>query len=80
MSGSVRWGVEWHSVNQLDGDNRYLMWHKQWPLVFNTREEARRWIERHYGYIRYRKDLQCEPHGWRSPKAVKVTLTLDYAR
>ena len=77
---SKGWGVEWHSRNRLDGDQRYLLWNRGWPLLFNTRAEARRWIDRKYGYIRHREDLRSEPHGWFVPRPVKAKLDLRYDR
>lgn len=70
------WGAEWHEKNQLDGETRHVMYERGMPLVFGTREEARQWIKRKYGYIRYRKDLREEPHGWRMPKAVRIKVSV----
>ena len=64
------WGVQWHSNNRLDGDQRYLMW----TPLFRTRRECRAYINREHGYIRYRHDLHVEPFGWRIPKAVRVEV------
>lgn len=69
------WAVEWHSVNRLDGDMRYLYWPEgpqHWQL-FPTRRECRAYIEKHCGYYR-RPDLRAEPHGWRMPRAIRVTV------
>jgi hypothetical protein len=72
------WAVEWHSVNRLDGVQRYLFWdHDLGPFVytlFRTRRECRAWIDRHHGYLRKRPDLRVEPFGWRMPRAVRVTV------
>jgi len=73
---SEHWGVEWHSKNKLDGDQRYIMWENCMPLIFPTRQLARHYIRQRYGYIRYRSDLQCEPHGWRMPQAVRVKIVV----
>jgi len=70
----MRWGVEWHSVNRLDGDTRHIMWDQGKPLFFHTRREARAYIQERYGYIKEREDLQREPHGWRMPQAVPVEV------
>ena len=43
-------------------------------LLFNTRKEARKFIKENYSFIRTRKDLRKEPHGWRMPKPVKVNV------
>lgn len=73
------WAVEFHSVNHLDGDRRHLVWNPE-PgpgafRLFRTRRECRAYIEMRYGYIRNREDLRAEPHGWRYPQAVLVTVT-----
>ena len=69
-----RWGIEWHSKNKLDGDKRQIIWSAGKPLFFITRQEAREYIKKEYGYFRDRPDLQAEPHGWKMPKAVKVEV------
>jgi hypothetical protein len=68
-----RWGVLWHSRNALDGDRQHLMH----GAIFETRREARAYIEAEYGYIRTRSDLRREPHGWHMPKAVRVSITTE---
>lgn len=80
MNLGERWAVEWHSVNRIDGDRREWLWNGVPPLLFLTRQEAREWIRERYGYISGRDDLQQEPHGWRMPKAVKVTVRLEAIR
>ena len=70
------WGVQWYSKNRLDGETRHFMWDGGHPALFRTRQSARSYIARRYGYIRYRSDLRQEPHGWRVPKAVRVEVTL----
>ena len=45
------------------------------PALFRTRREAREYINEKYGYIRTRKDLRAEPHFWRMPRAVRVSVT-----
>ncbi|KKM80261.1 hypothetical protein LCGC14_1341660 [marine sediment metagenome] len=74
---NTHWGVEWHSKNRLDGVQRYFMWENGEPLLFPTRQVARSYIAREYGYIRYRADLRREPHGWRMPQAVRVIVELS---
>ena len=69
-----RWGVEWHSVNRLDGETRYIIWNSGKPLFFLTRKEAREYIKKEYGYFKDQPDLQAEPHGWKMPQAVKVEV------
>lgn len=70
------WGVEWHSKNKLDGDRREIMWENCIPLMFPTRQLARDYINRKYGYMRHRPDLRSEPHGWRMPRAVQVKVVV----
>lgn len=70
------WGVLWSSENRLDGKKQHLMYDDDClPALFRTRKEAREWINAQYGYIRERIDLKAEPHGWRIPKAVRVSIT-----
>lgn len=45
-------------------------------MLFDTRRACRAWIEEHYGYLRGRPDLLAEPHGWRVPVPVKVTVVV----
>ncbi len=73
----TRWGVEWHAKNRVDGDRREFMWENGMPLLFRTRQLARSYIAQKYGYIRYRDDLRREPHGWRTPQAVRVIVELS---
>jgi len=70
------WGGQWYSRNRLDGVTRHLLYDNCLPVLFRTRRECREYIEREYGYIKDRKDLRGEPHGWRLPKAVKVGVVL----
>ena len=74
---SDRWGVEWHSVSQLVGDDRHIIWNDCSPLWFWTRKEARAYIKERYGYIAGRPDLRAEPHGWKMPRAVKIRITVE---
>lgn len=65
------WAIQWRSNNSLDGETVHLMGrfnrHNQelpaWAqglstMLFATRDEARRYIRNHYGYIRHRPDLR----------------------
>jgi hypothetical protein len=70
----VRWGALWHSRNTLGGDFEHLLFENCSPVLFRTRREARKWIDDKYGYIRNRPDLKAEPHGWKIPTAVRVTV------
>jgi len=68
------WGALWHSKCKLDGVTEHLMNENCLPVLFRTRQDARDWIESNFGYIKTRMDLRREPHGWRLPKAVQVTV------
>lgn len=70
------WGLLWHSRNRLNGLSEYIMWRSGRPLLFDTRADARRYAQAHYGYITQRADLRSEPHGWRLPRPVKVVVTV----
>jgi len=74
------WGAKWKSVNLLDGCREHLIWHNMLPALFRSRAECRAFIEREYGYIRNRPDLRSEPHGWRMPRPVKVSIIHDEDR
>ncbi len=86
----MSWAIKWHSENKLDGVTEHLM--GLWPDykrssnvsgyykgVFQTRQQARDFNNKHNGYIRNRPDLRAEPHGWRMPKVVKVEVTVAEA-
>lgn len=79
--GSSAWGVLWHSRNRRDGLSEYLCLDDCTfvPVLFRTRAGARDYIEHHFGYIRWRRDLRAEPHGWRTPRTVRVKVTLARA-
>lgn len=70
------WAVQWRSDNALDGRSRHIIWADgpQAMRLFRTRRECRAYIEQRFGYIRTRPDLRAEPHGWRMPIPVLVTL------
>jgi len=75
------WGVLWRQEN-INGKHEHLCWdwktNKVTPQLFRTRHEARQWAKENYGYMRRRKDLRVEPHGWKSPLIVKVTMTYEW--
>lgn len=78
---ALRWGVEWYTKNSLDGERRDLQWRTPCvPAVFLTRREAREWIKAEWGFLRGRKDLRAEPHGWRMPQAVRVEVIVRRAK
>lgn len=69
------WAALWQSENKMDGKTRYIIYRNLLPALFKTRKQARDYIEKEYSYIRNRPDLKAEPHGWRMPKAIRVTIT-----
>lgn len=73
-----RWGALWYSRSKRDGVTTHIMFEGCQPALFQTRREARVWINMKYGYIKSRPDLRIEPHGWRMPKAVKVRVEIYY--
>lgn len=70
----VAWVAQWESRNKLDGLRRFFIG-SGWTL-FRTHAQCRDYIKEHYGYIAKRPDLRREPHGWKMPKPVKVTVKL----
>lgn len=80
MNTFVRWAVLFRSDNKLDGYRESLCGNYRSddliPMLFRTRREARAWRDQHYGYIRDRRDVQQEPHGWKPAKVVKVAITI----
>lgn len=84
------WAIRWRSENRLDGKTERLVGRfcrgaspvpdavsGYTKAVFKTRQQARKFLRDNYGYIRFRKDLQAEPHGWKPPKVVKVVVTVQ---
>lgn len=69
-----RWGAKWIQRGRFADE--HLIFEDLMPVLFLTRREARAWIEKKYGYIKTRKDLQSEPHCWRMPVAAKVSIEL----
>ena len=72
----IRWGALWHSKNQLDGVTEHLLCENLLPALFVSRRQCREWIEARYGYLKARRDLRGEPHGWRLPQPVRVIIKL----
>lgn len=68
------WCLMWRSENELDGISRHFIHEKRLPALFLTRAEARRYADEHWGYIKKRADLRAEPHGWRMPKPIRVSI------
>jgi hypothetical protein len=67
----VRWGGLWRD-RAKDECSEHLLFEDCIPVLFRTRQEARAYIERKYGYIKTRKDLRTHPHYWRLPVPVRV--------
>ena len=76
MTDRILWGALFQSENQLDGRHKHIINDRGLPVLFRTRREAREWIVEHYGYIKVRKELRAEPHGWLMPRAVRVRVGL----
>lgn len=73
--GVILWALKWRSDNRLEGRREHLMLlHLGALKLFRTRADARAFRDNHYGYIRRRKDLRIEPHGWKFPAIVKVKI------
>lgn len=67
------WGLLWRSKNKLDGLCEHLIYTQECcPKFFTTRKSAQRYAKELYGYIKERKDLRQEPHGWRMLRPVKI--------
>lgn len=70
-----RWAIRWESgPNSIDGERAYFVGGPS--LLFKTKRECCEYIQDHWGYIRKRPDLHRFPHGWRMPKAVRVTVVV----
>ena len=70
----IRWGLMWYSKDSLYGITRHLIFENCLPVLFTTRKEARAFNQEKYGYIKLRKDLRTEPHGWRLPREIRVKI------
>ncbi len=68
------WAAQWRSKNKLDGVSKHLIYKDGQPVLFRTRRECRRFIDKYYSYIAERPDLQEEPCGWQMPIPVKVRI------
>ena len=76
----MAWAAKWRSQCLLDGKTEYLIGAGQIPpLLFKTRADCRTHIRIKYGYIATRTDLKAEPHGWKMPAPVKVTVRIEEA-
>ena len=68
------WAPEWRQKNKLDGVKTHLVLGYDMQHLFRTGRLCRAFINERYGYIKIRKDLRAEPHGWRMPVAVRVVV------
>lgn len=66
------YGLKW--VNRGPYASAHLLFNNGLPLLFKTRDDARAYAAREYGYIKKRPDLRAFPHGWRMPRPVRVTV------
>jgi len=74
----VLWVALWRSKNSLDGVRSHIINRGTLlPALFRTKRETKVFIDKEYGYIRTRRDLQCEPHGWKMPIPVRVKVSLS---
>lgn len=72
------WAVLWRSKSKQSGVCQHLIFDLSGVVkLFFAKRLAVEWIKKEYGFIRTRADLRAEPHGWRMPVPVKVTLTSD---
>lgn len=77
------WALQWVGKNgpqHLVGGPFYQKWldgTAYMVVTFETRQQARDFRKKHFGYISERPDLRGHPHYWRMPKIVKVTTTVE---
>jgi hypothetical protein len=74
MRAALSWAGLWHSENKMDGVTEHFLYFDGIIALFPTRRKAREFIQREYGFIKTRRDLRTEPHGWRLPKAIRVSV------
>jgi hypothetical protein len=74
-----RWGLLSDTTTQLDGRRVHLIFEHCLPVIFRTRQEAREYANKRFGYIKNRPDLRREPHCCRMPKAVRINVEADHA-
>ncbi len=72
---SRKWSILFRSKSALDGERQSLIHGDDGlPRLFKTKREAKAFADLCFGYIRKRPDLRREPHGWRMPRPVRVTI------
>lgn len=72
-----RWAIVERRDNRLDGPASWIHFQNLEPKLFRSRESARLYVKERFGYLKSRPDLFAEPHGWRMPKVVRVTITVE---
>jgi len=77
---TTAWALVWQSRNRVDGITRHFIRRNCVPVLFKTRKEARDFNREYYGYIKGRQDLRAEPHGWKMPLPIKVTIKVEQRR
>ncbi len=77
VKSATRWGLLWHSKNRKNGVSECIIYRNCVPALFVTRREARNYAKRRYGYIKTRTDLRGEPWGWRMPRPVRLTVSVE---
>jgi hypothetical protein len=71
---NMLWGLKWRQKNRKAGKKEHIMYNAGVPMLFTTRSQAKEYADQHYGYIKVRADLRAEPHGWKMPLPVKITI------
>ena len=77
LDSMVRWVVLFRSRNKMGGYRQYIVRDKGDFAMFRTKKAARAYAFETLGYISRRDDLRREPHGWMTPKVVRVTVTAN---
>lgn len=75
-----RWAILFRSDNHLMGKREHLVCEPdrvERVVMFETRREARKYIDAKYAYLRTRPDLRAEPHGWKLPRIVRVKVRVE---
>jgi hypothetical protein len=72
-ANSTRWAIKHSSRNRLDGYREWLAHENCVPMLFTTRTAARAHIVKKMA-IYSRPDLRREPHGWKTPRVIRVKI------
>lgn len=69
------WALKLQTETKLDGVREHLICEPVGVVkLFRTRKDAMLYRKHNYAYIRFRPDLRREPHCWRMPFPVHVTV------